>query len=828
MSDRDLRIKLIFEALDGVTKPLANIGAGGEKARAALAATKAEMKALNAAQKDLSKFTDLSASYAKTAADLAAAEKATKALREELALIEKPTKNLQSAFDKAERAEAKLRGEHERQGQTLTELSRKMEATGVDLSDLTGHEERLKLRAYETNRALTEQTKKLDALKAASNRAQSFKEAGGNMMGMGGTAIGAGVAMGAPVMMAYDNAKTFEASVADIKKVLDFTPAGLRLINQDLLDMSTRVPLAKEGLAQIAAAAGRAGVAQEAIRRGDYEAARQELMAFTEEAAKMGVAFDITAEDAGATMAKWKTAFNLPQEQITVLGDQINALTNRYGGNAAAVTDMVTRIGALGEVAGVAPNLLAAMAQTMNSVGVESEIGATGIKNMMLALTKGEAATKSQAAAFAKLGLDASKVSKAMQADSSGTIIDVLARLQGLSKDAQAGVLTELFGSESVAAIAPMLTQLDQLKNNITLIGDQSQYAGSMNAEFLARIATTEGITGLAGNALAALNTELGTGLLPTVNAIAPEITKLANGFRKWSAEHPALSGALMTFVAIASGLIIALGAIGVAAGAATFAFGALGITTWAALWPILAIIAAVALIGAGIYLLVTHFDTVKRVGLDTWNTIMEWGGKAVDFLTYAFMNFTPVGLFIQAFTAVWDYFKNLDLGKIGGDIVLGIVNGILFGIPGLIGAFIKMAAAGIDAFKDKLGIKSPSRVMMGMGGFINEGLADGLAASQSGPIGRMKRIADAIAGQVDTGAKTFGGAGGGFSPPAFAGAAGGGRPAPIQIGTLTIPVQAATGQSTEDLVQQIWDMFQAKMEELQARARSAFKDDED
>lgn len=52
-------------------------------------------------------------------------------------------------------------------------------------------------------------------------------------------------------------------------------------------------------------------------------------------------------------MAKWRTAFSMGQTDVTRLADQINALTNAYGGNATAVSGIVTRIGALGEVAGV-------------------------------------------------------------------------------------------------------------------------------------------------------------------------------------------------------------------------------------------------------------------------------------------------------------------------------------------------------------------------------------------------------------------------------------------------------------------------------------------
>lgn len=100
------------------------------------------------------------------------------------------------------------------------------------------------------------------------------------------------------------------------------------------------------------------------------------------------------------------------------------------------------------------------------------------IKAILLTLNKGTSATKSQQTAMKALGLDAVKLSKAMQVDGSGTIVDVLERIRKLPKDQQAASLSELFGTESVGAIAPLLTNLDALKERLQLVGDRGQYSG--------------------------------------------------------------------------------------------------------------------------------------------------------------------------------------------------------------------------------------------------------------------------------------------------------------------------------------------------------------
>ena len=103
-----------------------------------------------------------------------------------------------------------------------------------------------------------------------------------------GAAASLGVVM-LPIKMAAD----FESSMADVRKVVDFdTPQQFQQMQQDLLDMTHRIPMAGKELSAIAAAGGQLGIA------------RKDITSFTETIAKMSVAFDMSAEQAGESMAK--------------------------------------------------------------------------------------------------------------------------------------------------------------------------------------------------------------------------------------------------------------------------------------------------------------------------------------------------------------------------------------------------------------------------------------------------------------------------------------------------------------------------------------------
>lgn len=337
------------------------------------------------------------------------------------------------------------------------------------------------------------------------------------------------------VAQVADAAVKFESSMADVRKVVDFdSPEQFKQMGKDILDLSTRIPMAAEGLAQIVAAGGQSGID------------RDELLGFAESAAKMGVAFDITAEQAGDMMAKWRTAFKMGQSDVVKLADKINFLGNTTAASAPLISDVVTRIGPLGSVGGVASGEIAALGASLVGSGVTSEIAATGIKNLILALVSGESATKSQNEAFAALGLNAVDMAKYMQKDARGAILSVLEAVQRLDKEQQASVMAELFGKESISAIAPLLSNLDALKTNFDAVSDASKYAGSMEKEFQTRAETTANAMELMNNSIYRTKVAIGQGLLPAIAPVASVVADAATAVGNFATEYPNLTGAVL------------------------------------------------------------------------------------------------------------------------------------------------------------------------------------------------------------------------------------------------------------------------------------------
>lgn len=470
-------------------------------------------------------------------------------------------------------------------------------------------------------------------------------------------------AIAAPLIESTQEAIKFESVMADVKKVVDFdTPEQFKAMSGDILKLSTELPMAAEGIAKIVAAGGQSGIA------------REDLLSFAESATKMGIAFDITADQAGDMMAKWRTAFKMNQEEVVALADKVNYLGNSTAASAPLISEVVTRIGPLGEVGGVASGEIAALGASIVGTGTSSEIAATGIKNLILGMSAGAGATKSQAAAFASLGMSAEDVASRMQVDAKGAIIDVMKAIQALDADKQAATLQDLFGKESIGAIAPLLGNLENLQENFDKVADASRYAGSMQKEYEERSKTTENQIKLAQGSLNALAINIGSALLPAIGQVMKSVAPVLKEFAEWASKNEELvviiagvaAGIAALIVTIAGMTLIVQGAALAYASfqlAAEFVKGlqlATKIAT-AAQWawnaamtanPIGIVIMAIAALIGILYVLYTHFEEVQEFCASVWESP---AAAVIAFIT------GPIGMLIYCVAGIianWETVK--------------------------------------------------------------------------------------------------------------------------------------------------------------------------
>ena len=453
--------------------------------------------------------------------------------------------------------------------------------------------------------------------------------------------LAAGGALAAPIVVGVKAAMDFESKMADVKKVVDFeTPEQFQQMSKDVLGLARQLPMAAGGIAQIVAAGGQAGIP------------RAELKGYATDAVKMGVAFDQTADEAGQMMATWRTAFKMGQSDVTRLADQVNYLGNTGPASAKKISSVVTSIGPLGAVAGLASGQIAAMGATLIGMGTAEEVAATGMKNFMLSLTAGASATKSQQETFKALRLDSKQVADGMQKDAQGTIMRVLSAVSKVDKSKQAAVLSNLFGKESIGAIAPLLTNLDLLQSNFEKVADATQYGGSMNKEYAARAATTANNLQLLMNRATEVGIVVGTVLLPPFNDFMEVISPVVSGVGELAAASPWLIkgvlGAGLGFVALKLAVMGTIGAMKI-------------FSMVSSMTPLGLAIRGVALLAG---FMIANWSKVAPWFQRMWDRVVIVGQFAWEMLKGIF-SWTPLGMIVKNwepivawFGRMWDRIK--------------------------------------------------------------------------------------------------------------------------------------------------------------------------
>lgn len=451
-------------------------------------------------------------------AELSAKFKAAKARADELGdQLEGErarVKKLGAQFDSTRADASALKAEFNAQRAAAHKLGSKLRDAGIDTSNFARAQARLRREANDTNKALAAQKDKLKALKQAKGRAVAADARMGELQGeMAGTA-----AMVAGAVVPVARAVTMEAAMADVSKVTNFEGTEEQEFQSHLQRLAVDVNIPPEQLTQLAAAAGQSGIE------------KKDLAGFTGAAARMGVAFDMEAAEAGETMAAWRAGMGLNQQQAETLADAVNHVSNNMNAKARDISGVLKRQGAVATASGMSETQTASLAGALLAGGASEEVAATTMKNLLGALTKGDAATSSQQDAMETLGLDAVQLASGMQSDAIGTINQVFEALAGAPLEKQSALISQIFGEESKGGIMPLLKNQQLLQQAFGLTADQSAYAGSALEEYKNRAAVSEHRLGSAWRAIDRLGIVLGDSLLPVVGPVADGVAWLAGG----------------------------------------------------------------------------------------------------------------------------------------------------------------------------------------------------------------------------------------------------------------------------------------------------------
>ena len=398
--------------------------------------------------------------------------------------------------------------------------------------------------AAKTHARVTAELDKTGAALARNEKLQANQARRKDLEGQMMATVATVAVVAAPVKLAID----YESAMADVKKVTNFDAPGFKQFSEDLLAMSTRIPMSAEGLAKIAAAAGQAGIAE------------SELLRFTEDAAKMATAFDISAEEAGSAMTGLRTNFRLNQDGVISLGDSFNQLANSMDAKAGDLVNFANRVGGTATIYGFSGQQMGALGAAFVAMKTPAEVAARATNSLMTKLGNAGEAGKDAQAAFQRLGYASGKqLADAFKRDGQGAMLQFLQVVKG-SKDPMRE-LTAIFGEGFSDEIAKLVGGLDEYQKALGLVADNSSYAGSMQKEYEERSKPTANALELLKNSGSRLGITIGSVLLKPIAAVASTLQTVLDPIIRVASACPVLTGAVMTLaVSFAAAKLAALG----------------------------------------------------------------------------------------------------------------------------------------------------------------------------------------------------------------------------------------------------------------------------
>ncbi|EAI8847495.1 phage tail tape measure protein [Campylobacter coli] len=304
---------------------------------------------------------------------------------------------------------------------------------------------------------------------------------------------------------------SFESAMADVKKVTDLSEGHtLEGLKQDILDLSKKLPMTAEEIANIVAEGGKLGLAS------------KEALEFGKTATAMGVAFEMSANEAGEAIGGLMANLQTDVKGIKDLGDSINYLADKGSSDAKNIVNIVSRIGGMGNLIGLQRENMAALAATLDEVKIPAEVAGTAISSMFTKLSTADTLGAKAEEAFSQLGLSGEFMKKALNRNSQEAINILLSRIKTLDKESQIGVITNIFGNDSgtIRAMATLVNGYDRYQELLKMTNSEEK-KGSMDKELINKCETTASILKILGNNISALAIKFSDALLPVVKLVA-------------------------------------------------------------------------------------------------------------------------------------------------------------------------------------------------------------------------------------------------------------------------------------------------------------------
>ena len=476
-------------------------------------------------QKKLENLDKVAEAYKNANSEYNKAAENLEQLRKAYAKSNNVTAEFKEQVKNAEKQVDKLNKQKERQKHVFEAARSALENEGIKLE---GYKKKLK--------EVNEELKKQEKLKKDLSKAQAISDMGDQFSKKGSEQLRRGAATGAALAIPVKFYMDVEESQADLRKILG---KEAEKYYDDLAELSKNGPLSQIEINEIAGSLAQSGIKGE------------DIVAYSDMAGKMKVAFDISTDEAGTFLAKTKEQLNLSKDELFSYMDTLNMLSNNYSVTAAQLADVSARTGGFAKSINLSKESNMAFATSLISTGVTAEQTSTVLGKLYSELSQG-ANTKNKAAALEQLGFDPRTINKEMAENAEGTILKVLEKIKNSNVADKSALISDIFGSDKsvINGLSVLSENLDGVKEKLDKAKQAVSENEKVNGEYEDRLNTLTNQLKIfrnnAFNALADIGKSIAPELKETLNTLKEFTGKIANFIK----ENPKLVAFIVKLVA--------------------------------------------------------------------------------------------------------------------------------------------------------------------------------------------------------------------------------------------------------------------------------------
>ncbi|QJT96135.1 phage tail tape measure protein [Wolbachia endosymbiont of Diaphorina citri] len=498
------------------------------------------IRKLDSSLKSVSKFKQLGSDVLTSRRSWKGFEDQVKSLAKQMKAVEKPSKTLKAEFDKAKTSAIKAKEAYLKKRDALHSFNEEVRKSGRNIKSLVSDQ-------YKLGSSIEALKGKYGKLGSAIRSHQSFLASKAHFKSQIIETIGLGLSLAAPVKVAID----FESAMADVKKVVKFDNKKDEVTKfaEGLKEMSRTIPLSAAELAQIAASGGQLGIKKE------------DLFKFTETVAKMSTAFDMSAEQAGDSIAKLSNVYGIDVSEMEHVGNVINHLSDNTAAKAKDMVEALAIVGGTAKQFGLKFEQTSSLVNAFISLGKQPAKAATAINALLSKLQTAEGQGKEFKAALEEMGIATEEMVQRISENGEEALLYFFQTLKKMDNQERSTILMKLFGQEYQDDIALLAGSFNKYEDAIKLLANTEKYGSSLQKEFKNRADTTANKLRLLRNAIAEVGMNLGSVMLPTLKFIAEFLQEKTRYIAEFAEKYPTLTTAIMgTIAALISLKIVAVG----------------------------------------------------------------------------------------------------------------------------------------------------------------------------------------------------------------------------------------------------------------------------